>query len=173
MNVFAGATLALAARRSIQASPEAVAQAPLMRAAAYLLFVFLPMGGFLVWAYPAWSWMYLLNPEEVGAAVSVAAVLGYPLCGLVGYFATERMLRRGRGRPWAPAALGLVGSCLVTVGLWSRLVPVGRYAEWELEIARPMWRHGPWMWDMILAGGVIVGAYLVLLRANYRGVDPT
>ena len=139
-----------------------------MNAAAYLLFVFLPMGGFLVYAYPAWSWMYLVDPQETPVYVSVLAVCLYPLCGFVGYLVTERLLRRGSGLFWLPLALALTGSTSVTLLLWKRLVPVGRYAEWKLEIARPMWLHGPWMWDMFLIGGVIVGTFLLILRRNTR-----
>ena len=168
MNLFAGALLALAARRSIQGSPDTTAQQPLLNAAAYLLFVFLPMGGFLVYAYPAWSWMYFINPEEAPVYVSVAAVLLYPVCGLVGYVSTERLLRRGSAVAWLPAMVGGLGSTAVTLLLWGRLVPVGRYAEWELDVARPMWLNGPWMWDMLLIGGVITGTLLVVLRMNSR-----
>lgn len=140
-----------------------------MNTAAYLLFVFLPMGGFLVYAYPAWSWMYLLDPQDAPVWVSVAAVGLYPVCGFIGYLATQHLLRRGAGGlAFAPLALALAGSTAVTLGLWRRLVPVGRFAEWELEIARPMWMHGPWMWDMFLIGGVITSTFLLLLRHNSR-----
>ncbi len=168
MNLFAGAALALAARRSIQASPDAMVQKPFMNAASYLVFVFLPMGGFLVYLYPAWSWMYLVNPAETPVYVSVGAVLLYPLCGFIGYLSTERLLRRDSPLAWLPVVAGGVGSSAVTLILWERLVPVGRYAEWELDIARPMWLNGPWMWDMFLIGGVITGTFLLLLRTNSR-----
>lgn len=144
----------------------------MMNAAAYLLFVFLPMGGFLVYAYPAWSWMYFIDPSDTPVYVSVAAVALYPLCGGIGYVTTERLLRRGSRVPWLPLAVALTGSTAVTLILWERLVPVGRYAEWKLEIARPMWLHGPWMWDMFLIGGVITGGFLVLLRTNHRLTPP-
>lgn len=143
-----------------------------MRSAAFGLFVFLPLGGFLVWEYTDWSWMYLVDARKTPAWVSVLAVLTYPAAGLAGHLGTERLIRRGTGAvspiELLPAAAGALGAAAVTLLLWDRLIVVGRYAEWELRLARPMWLHGPWMWDLFLVGTVIVGAFLVLARANAR-----
>ena len=161
--------LALAARRSIQAFPGGVLQPPLMRTTAYGLFVFLPVGIFLVHVYPAWSWMYLIDPSEHTPLVSFSAVLAYPVCCVAGYLLTERALRQGRAAvAYAVAAVGAAGATAATVVPLDRLTLMGSYKEWELGVARRVWHHGPWMWDMVLVGMVTVGAFLLVLRANRR-----
>lgn len=169
MNLALGAVLALVARSSITEHKAGMLQGPLMRTVAFAVFCFFPVGIFLVHHYPAWSWMYFLDPSTFHPLLSFSVVLAYPACCVIGYLLTERLLRRGRTRAAVGVALiGAAGSAVLTFGFPGRLFRVGSYAEWSLDVARPAWYHGPWMWDLFLVGIVCVVGFAMALRANAR-----
>jgi hypothetical protein len=85
LNAAIGASLALAARRSLADQP--LWKTPALWALVALeLTLVLPAGAYLLWRYPSWAFMYLVEPDFLGLpdpswallapATAVAAFLG-------------------------------------------------------------------------------------------------
>ena len=89
-----GSTVAFAARIQIRTLQKPLFQARYFNS--LLLFqamIIIPVGIYFYVFYSDWSWMYLVNTAESSGALTVMAILSYPLAAamgyLVGYYAAK------------------------------------------------------------------------------------
>ncbi|MBI5509563.1 MAG: hypothetical protein HY903_12495 [Deltaproteobacteria bacterium] len=111
LNIAVGASIALAARLSLR-------DQPLWRASALWALVIveglvmLPTAVYLLWRFPAWSLMYVLEPGAAGLPTTLWAAM-VPFAAFAAFLGVRRLLLTAR--LIAGAAVGVVG--LVLVGL--------------------------------------------------------
>jgi hypothetical protein len=176
ISLSTGQLFALTAAHDIRSGDAARDRRAFLRAAGFAAFVWWPIGVYLMVAYPAWSWMYAVDPVA-HPWLGYVATLAYPAAGLGGY-ALGRALVRARREAWL--AFGIVAA---NVGLgalvivpWRRFARVGTYAEWTAGGGVPLLADARWLRDMAVIG-VVFGAaaaavVLYNLRDRLRGARP-
>ena len=95
----------------------------------------MPLGVYLYYFYPAWSWMYFFDPnslKEIDLAVlGVAMVFSYLLSLILGFQLAQVLVRRQKERALVIIILvGLIGLGFFCLFTKNRLLWVGDYAEW-------------------------------------------
>ncbi len=130
LNLAVGASVALAGR-------AAIPQYRLLRSPALWSLVimeavvFMPVGAYLLWRFPAWSLMYLVEPGSLPVP-DVALVVTYPIAALLSFVVTWRLLA---GERLVPAVAILAGAVVVTLVItyWGRdaLMVVGSVAAYR------------------------------------------
>lgn len=91
-------------------SRGSVAHEPVLRSSAFgamliiELLLFAPLGGYLLWRYPDWSYMYLAQAGDFGVSDGWLC-LAYPLVGAVGFFLARELVRRNQA--WGALVLAL------------------------------------------------------------------
>lgn len=88
-----------------------------------------PITLYLYAAHPAWSWMYLVNPEEVPGLLLLPVTIGQVVAVLVGWWAGAMLVRAGKGRVLAICAG--VGSFLALLILIVGRSRLGSYGSFE------------------------------------------
>jgi hypothetical protein len=83
--LLCGLTVALAARQQIRGGAVAWRESYLPGLLLFLALVPLPLAIYLFASYPAWSTLYLLDPEDVGFLVVVMMLGAVLLLAVVGY----------------------------------------------------------------------------------------
>jgi len=169
ISLSVGQLFAITAARDIRSGDAARDRAALLRAVAFAAGVFWPIGVYLMAVYPAWSWMYFVDPGAHPAWLGYAATVAYPVTGIAGYLFGRALVRARRdalavgGVVAANAALGAL-----VVLPWSRFVRVGSYAEWAAGGGTPFWLDGGWMRDMTIIGAVFGVAATGIVLYNLR-----
>lgn len=121
------------------------------------LVVFTPVGAYLLWRYPEWSYMYLLEAGSLGFTDWFLAG-SYLVAGLVGWGIARVLVRRGHD--WI--ALGFCVACYILAGAvitfgFRQLLSVGTTATFRSEGTMTALYDSPLAW--VLAAAVIgVGA---------------
>jgi hypothetical protein len=116
------------------------AQPSLALVGSFVAIVLAPAGAYLYLSHPAWSWLYLLDPDRVPRLVVVPIVAAVAACVGLGYWGGSRVLCVVADRRALPAALGLVA---VLVALFAfiarnRLLTDGSYADFHAGRALPL-----------------------------------
>lgn len=137
------------------------------------LFLFIPLGAYLISFYPAWSLTYFIDPGnwELGnlRILAGSVLAGYLVANIAGFLFAARMVRAGQAKvAWitlgaVAAALGIF--CLVT---FKQLTLVGTYADWTAlpRTSVPIFAHRVgWI---IGLDGVLMGAVLLLTLRDLR-----
>lgn len=134
-NVLLGLVFALCARDRVRADGP-FASPPFVLVLTFMGLVLLPAGLYLYVAHPAWTWMYLVDPEDVPslAVVPMLAIHGGALIG--GYYAGGRLIRADRKNVLLYAlAGGWVMFTLTALLLRERLFSYGTYLDWQRNTA--------------------------------------
>jgi hypothetical protein len=129
---------------------------------------------FYVW-HPAWTWMYLVDPDRIPALAVIPLVFLHGAFVIGGWYGGARLIRAGRARA-AMYSIGVGGAVVLvaTVTAWGRLGHVGTYQEfWDTPSrALPMMevKLGYVMVAMVLGLAVAAGSVAVELVRDSRRV---
>jgi hypothetical protein len=137
------------------------------------IFLFIPLGGYLISFYPAWSLAYFSNPAdwplEKQQLLAGSVLGGYLLCNIGGFALAARLVRSGRAQTgWialAGVAAALAIFSLITL---KQLTLVGAFADWTAvpRTAVPIWTHRiGWI---IGLDGLLMGVVLLLTLREFR-----
>lgn len=96
LGLLCGLTVSLAARQQIRGGAAAWRESYLPGMLLFLVLVPLPLGVYLFASYPAWSTLYLMDPEDVGFLVVLLVLAGTLLLAVAGYQAGYRLCRARR-----------------------------------------------------------------------------
>ena len=81
-----GASISFAARIQIRTLQKPLFQARYFNALMlFQLMIIAPVGVYFYAFYPDWSWMYLVNTAESSGAITVMAIISYPIAATMGY----------------------------------------------------------------------------------------
>ena len=137
------------------------------------IFLFIPLGGYLISFYPAWSLTYFFNPPdwplEKQQLLAGSVLGGYLLANIAGFALAARLTRSGR----AKTAWIVLAGVAVALGIFSlvtlkQLTLVGTYADWTAvpRAAIPIWTHRiGWI---IGLDGLLMGVVLLLTLREFR-----
>ena len=140
------------------------------------IFLFIPLGAYLVSFYPAWSLTYFIDPGTLEPlrlqVLAGSALFGYLAANIGGFVLAARLVRSGKaGTAWLvlaglAAALGVFS--LVT---FNQLTLVGTYADWTAvpRLSVPIWFHRiGWI---IGLDGALMGLVLLLTLRELRRAE--
>lgn len=92
--------------------------------------ILIPVALYLYAAHPAWSWMYMVDPENVPSILLLPLLVGHGLVFLGGWWVGGKLIRAHKTMP---AIYGLLGGSVVLAVLtllsWGRLGSYGTYSE--------------------------------------------
>jgi hypothetical protein len=132
LSVAAGSTVALASRST--ASEYRVLRSPAFWSLlAFELLIFVPVGAYLLWRFPAWSLMYLIDPDSLPMPPAYLAVL-YPVIAVSTFIVCRRLLLVRK----LIAVLGVLGGCVLAVALigffgFDQISVIGSTAEFRTD----------------------------------------
>jgi hypothetical protein len=98
----------------------------------FLGMILAPTTLYLYWAHPAWTWMYMVNPDSVPGVALLPLVVAHALTLGLAWYGGARLIERGKLKAVGYAAA--VGGVLVLVGsvvFWGRLGHYGSYEEYR------------------------------------------
>jgi len=121
----------------------------------FQVFVFLPIGYYLVLRWPDWSWMYFIDYRDYPVILTYIAVGFYLVSFLLGYSITGILIKRGL-ISFTYIITGLFCAGCLALFLFGRenLFYLGRYNEFVEKTAEPFYKNK----DFVL-GFVIIGIY--------------
>jgi hypothetical protein len=124
-----GFGFALCARDRLRADGPLAAPA-FMLVLTFAGVILMPVGLYLYIAHPAWTWMYLIDPDRVPALAIVPMLVLHAGALLGPYFLAARWVRADRPRLlyYAMAGVG-VAFVVATAILWRRLFTYGSYSD--------------------------------------------
>jgi hypothetical protein len=95
------------------------------------VFVFLPAGAWFYFAYPAWSWSYLVPPAVVPPSSHVLTLTAYPAAAVAGLTLVAGARASGRTR-LADGLVGLAAAMLAAASLVfaRQTLYVGSFTAW-------------------------------------------
>lgn len=137
-NIALGLGFAYCARDRVRADgPFAYPAFPLL--AAFSGIVVLPVALYLFLAHPSWSWMYLVDPDDVPAIAVVPMLTLQAGTIFGGWYAGARLIRAGQVRAVLISAAVVPGVLLIALALtWGRLGRYGTYGEYRDGRALPL-----------------------------------
>lgn len=139
------------------------------RSVFYQIFVFLVIGFYLATVFPAWSWMYYINPEEHSSLLTYGFVLNYFPAFLVGYFISGILIRRGKSQiVRIILGIDIVGLILYSLISWERLMFVGGYEEFIDGFARSALNYPFFLWSMAVIGVYFFIPLVIVAIKNQR-----
>jgi hypothetical protein len=90
-----GALFAFAAKDQLKNSRNFLKEKSFQRTVKYLALVWLPCGVYLALFFSDWSWLYFLPPGmPARGALTILAMIGYLLLGILGYYLAFELIRR-------------------------------------------------------------------------------
>lgn len=109
LNVAFGSSVALASRRSL--GDQQLLRTPALWSLLSLqVFLFVPVGIYLLFMHPAWSMMYLHDANALPVP-DTALAAGYPLAALVGFLVARKLIVKSK---LLPAVMIFLGSMLLS-----------------------------------------------------------
>jgi hypothetical protein len=99
------------------------------------IMVVMPLGGYFYAFYPDWSWMYLVNSQQINLGVVIMALVSYPLAAAMGYLVGYYSSRSGSD--WVTVMfitfmfIGLIGLFAVA---YNQLLNVGTYNQYHRNV---------------------------------------
>lgn len=164
-----GALFAWTGRLQLQFEPGLAGSRVFKRLIRFLAVVWTPCSAFFLWAYPSWSWWYLLPDGEVGLEWRLFP-LGIEWLAAIGAFVlTRESIRNGRRQiavGWMAAIGGLnVWMSAANLERWSA---IGTYMEFKAGLAMPLSQPGPFWVQMALISLFFGGAAAWVVYANER-----
>jgi len=137
------------------------------------IFLFIPLGAYLISFYPAWSLTYFTDPgtwqTENLEWLAGGAMAGYLAANIAGFALAARLVRSGRSRDAWFALLGIAA----VLGIFSlitlpQLTLVGTFADWTAvpRTTVPIIAHRiGWI---IGLDGLLMGVVLLLTLREFR-----
>ena len=135
--------------------------------------VLLPATLYLYLAFPAWTWLYLIDPADVPALALVPLLAVHAGVLLGGWFFGARFVMTDRPRVAGyVAAGGVVVVAIAAAVLWTRVGISGSYEEYQLGSASGIFkvRLGYVLLCLALAGGAAAGFVALELSRDSRRV---
>ncbi len=138
----------------------------------YQIFVFLLIGFYLATVWPAWSWMYFINPEEK-TALTYLLVLCYVLSYLVSFVVGWVLIKKNLEKAvYTIFGFLIFMFLLLTFGFLNRIMHVGGYEEFVDGFARDAFNYPEFMWSMTVIGIYFFVPLIFLLRKTYKETTP-
>lgn len=167
ISFFLGLVFALTAAPLLE-KEESFINTYLVRALLFQLLVFIPFGLFLAWRWTAWSWMYLVNPNNHTRWWTLGGVIGYLPAMIMGFHIAYSLIRLGKKSQIYWYIIGsLMGLVLIFAGMGGRLyhvhdswLPPNRIHE------APTWFNFWFMLTMTIGGAYFFMGLSYILRLN-------
>lgn len=134
----------------------------------FQIFVFFPIGLYLATLWPAWSWMYFINPEGK-SLLTYLMVVDYIVIYCVGFVAGWGLIRRRKSKE-VRLILGIsaIVLLLLTFVPYKRILYVGGYEEFVDGFARHAFKYPEFQISMTIIGIYFFIPLILLLRKTYR-----
>jgi hypothetical protein len=140
INLFIGLWIPFCARKQLRNEASIYGNPYFEFALLYQIFIFLPVSFYLYLKYPAWSWMYFLDPGEIPAYSVAITFLSYPMAMLIGYGYAAKGARRDQIRPiYSAMGATLFGLAMLVISTLRRLWTVASYADYHQGSGVPLW----------------------------------
>lgn len=98
----------------------------------YVGMILVPITAYVYLAHPAWSWMYLVNPESIPGFAILPLVVAHAATTIAGWYVGARLILVDRHKLVGYLAIGGAALSLLTVVLlWGRLGQYGSYTEFH------------------------------------------
>jgi hypothetical protein len=167
--LFLGALFALTAARSLKETKVTFRHRYFLRAALFQLLVFVPIGVYLIYYFPAWSWMYFINPRAHSIWLSVLAIGGYFLLMVAGFALTQYFIKRDRIRAARGVmVVGILGILCFYLLPIRRLGVIGTYEEFASGNALSIFQNLHWQISMVIIGIYFGLPLYYIIRKNIR-----
>jgi hypothetical protein len=134
----------------------------------YQIFVFFIIGLYLATFWPAWSWMYFINPEgKTGLTylMVIYYILSYCLAFILAWFLIRKDLEKIL---YALFGILIIAFLLLTLIPLKRLMFVGGYEEFVDGFARSAFNYPEFFWSMVVIGIYFFIPLIILLRKTYK-----
>lgn len=98
----------------------------------FMGFILLPMTVYMYASHPSWTWLYMVDPEDVPGFALLPLVVVHTGAVLAGYYLGARLVIVGKTNVAAYLAGG--GALITLIGVilfWGRLGQYGTYVEYE------------------------------------------
>jgi hypothetical protein len=133
VNLLFGIGFALISRDRIRADGPFAAPAfhlVVLHAAAIVA----PIALYFYLAYPAWSWMYWVDPKKLAGVAVLPLMVGHAVLVIGGWHGASVLIRRGYTGAllYAGGAIALILLVLVVAGI-GRLTTAAEYPRWQDE----------------------------------------
>jgi hypothetical protein len=152
LNLAVGSSFALASRVTLP-HERLLGSVSLWALLGLEVLVFVPVGAYLLWRFPEWSYMYLAEQGTLGVP-DIAVAGSYVIAGLLGWAVVRAFVVRGR----TVGGVGFGIACLVLAGAiagfgYEQLTMVGSTAHFEAGHGAMMpLSASPLSWVLIEAG---------------------
>lgn len=172
LNYLVGSLFALAAGRRGGVRAE-VRSAALQRCVLVVLVAFMPFALYYVIAQPAWSWMFVLDPEAHSPVLTYGALVVYLAALMAGFFKTSWFLER-RKITWVRVGIGtsLLAMGAISLWGWDRLFRVGSYTDYHSGMS-PSLLGSTLGYVLIAMGVVFIPALVWALKKTARAASAT
>ena len=169
ISLFLGALFALTAARSLKSTESTFRHPYFRRAVLFQLFIFVPIGIYLIYYFPAWSWMYFLNPQAHSIWWSVLAIGGYFVLMVLGFILAQYFIKKDQiGAARGVMGVGALGFLCFFFLPIRRLSVVGTYEEFESGNALYVFQNLHWLISMIVIGIYFGLPLFYIIRKNIR-----
>ncbi len=172
LSLCLGIAFALCARDRIRADGRFASPAFVL----VLLFtgvVLVPATLYMYLAFPAWTWLYMVNPSDVPALALAPLLAAHAGVLLGGWFLGARLVMTDRSQIAGYAAAGGVVIVLIlSAVLWKRVGASGSYEEFQAGSASGIFkvRLGYVLLCLALAAGAAAGFVALELSRDSRRV---
>lgn len=96
ISFFIGAIFALAAKDHIKEATKIYIEKSFIRTLYFLLLVFIPGGIYLAYFWTDWSWLYFIPPLSIRPLITVIAIVGYLINGIIGFYVASYLIRKDK-----------------------------------------------------------------------------
>jgi hypothetical protein len=167
--IFLGALFALTAARSLKETKVTFRHRYFLRASLFQLLVFVPIGIYLIYYFPDWSWMYFINPRAHSIWLSVLAIGGYFLLMVVGFGFAQYFIKRDKiGAARGVMVVGILGMLCFYLLPIRRLGVIGTYEEFKSGNALSIFQNLHWQISMVIIGIYFGLSLYYIIRKNIR-----
>ncbi|UCD84063.1 MAG: hypothetical protein JSU92_12370 [Deltaproteobacteria bacterium] len=166
-SLFLGALFALTGARPLKSTESTFRHRYFFRAVLFQLFVFVPIGIYLIYYFTAWSWMYFINPQAHSIWWSVLAICGYFLFMVLGFILAQYFIKKDQiGAARGVMVVGVLGILCFYLLPIRRLLVVGTYEEYVSGDAISIYRDLHWTVSMIVIGIYFGLPLFYIIRKN-------
>jgi hypothetical protein len=165
-NIGLGVAFALCARERVRADGPFAPPASVMMLS-FVGIVLTPITLYLYLAHPAWTWMYLLDPNDVPGLAVVPLLVAHGGAVVIGWYLGARLLIAGKQKAALYTSASIGGCSLLAIALfWGRLGRYGSFEEFQDGRALPIMQ--------VKLGYVMVAVVVaVTIAAGFLGFELT
>jgi hypothetical protein len=171
--------LALAAAPHIKKEENPWLNKYFVLTAAWITLFFAPSGIYLLWQFPYWETMFLAqNKDSIPAWLVVIFSVTNVSQGVLGYYVTYRLLRKGKDRAalfqtiWSHLAMGFILIYGWDGSGWTRFTYSGTGDEWFSGVPY-RWTQffsSPVFFTLVVMGLILIPTYAYLVRSWRTGL---